>query len=71
MFDLDEAKALAGLNEICDITKTDDVKATISKLKKQFDEVEAIDKCGAVVYKVKAGNLILTISNVEEVKNEN
>ena len=71
MFDLDEAKALAGINEICDITKSDNVKTTISILKKQFDEVEAIDECGAVVYKVKAGNLILTISNVEEEQNEN
>ena len=45
IFDLDEAKALAGISEICDITKSDEVEVTISKLKTQFNEVEAIDEC--------------------------
>ena len=70
MFDLDEAKTLAGINEICDITKTDEVQKNLNLLKEKFDEVHTIDECGAVIYKAKVGNLILTISKVE-VKNEN
>jgi len=67
MFDLEEAKALAGITDICNITKTDEVEKIVKLLKERFafDEVEAVDECGNVTYKVKAGEVILTISNVE------
>jgi len=71
MFPIEEAKALAGINEICELTKNNNMKKKAELLRGIFNDIEIIDECGEERIKVRTNGLEIIISDVKEIKNEN